>query len=224
MGETVVSRSNDVKVLSNLDAFVSAMFVDNIKSTKLDVSLIKKLKTTLLKFQVILTYAKDKHITTNNNKNHTVGLWLETQRRDAIIQFYNNEALRKVEAPGYRFNRMINYELQRLIERLEFYYELQRSIERLSVSSSRNYWNTSSDLVDDSSIQLLSLSTSVKVLLERLVSSVFVDFFRSKIVDDSSFLNKLKIRLAMLHDVLNYAMGRHFTNPAVMEWFGMLQS
>ncbi|XP_045815248.1 putative disease resistance protein At3g14460 [Trifolium pratense] len=236
MADTAVSRSNSVKVL--LDALVSAKVVDNIKSTKLDVSLFKKLKTTLLKLQVILTYAKDKRITTNNL---TVGLWLEILRTNAVItQIYdlfdeiNIEALRcKVEAPDYRFNRMINYKLQRLIERLEFYYELQRSIERIIVSNSSSYWieiltTTSFDLVDDSSIhiQLLPLSTSVKVLLDRLVSSLFVDFFRSKIVDDSSFLDKLKIRLARLQDVLNYAMRRHFTDPTVMvlmEWFGMLQ-
>ncbi|GAU51033.1 hypothetical protein TSUD_291090 [Trifolium subterraneum] len=223
-----VSRTNYVKVL--LDELVSV--VDNMKSTKLDLSLFKNLKTTLLKLQVILDYAEDKHITTINL---TVGSWLDTQMGNAVIQVYalfdkiNIEALRlKVEAPEYQFNRMINYELQRLIERLEFYHELQRSIERLSASNSSSYWNetlttTSSDLVDESSIQLLSLSTSVKVLLDSLVSSLFVDILRSKIVDDSSFLDKLKIRLARLQDVLNYTMGRHFINPTVMEWFGMLQ-
>jgi hypothetical protein len=59
--------------------------------------------------------------------------------------------------------------------------------------------------------KLVSLSNSVKVLLDKLVSNVFVDFLRSKMLDNL-LLDKLKIRLMRLQAILNYAMARQFAN------------
>ncbi|RHN65661.1 putative P-loop containing nucleoside triphosphate hydrolase [Medicago truncatula] len=66
------------------------------------------------------------------------------------------------------------------------------------------------------------LSASVKLLLQKMVSSEFIDFFWSMKLD-VALLEKLKITLLSLQAVLNDAEEKQITNPAVKEWLNMLQ-
>ncbi|XP_039688352.1 putative disease resistance RPP13-like protein 1 isoform X2 [Medicago truncatula] len=68
----------------------------------------------------------------------------------------------------------------------------------------------------------LSLSTSVKVLFEKIVSSDFADKFRGTKLDVSLLIN-LKTRLLRLLIALNDAEEKPITNPTVKEWFYMLR-
>ncbi|AES68757.2 CC-NBS-LRR resistance protein, putative [Medicago truncatula] len=66
------------------------------------------------------------------------------------------------------------------------------------------------------------LAASFEVLLEKIVSGDFVDFFRSTKLD-LSLLKKQKITLLSLQAVLHDAEEKQITNPAVKEWLDMLQ-
>ncbi|KAJ1401433.1 P-loop containing nucleoside triphosphate hydrolase [Sesbania bispinosa] len=66
------------------------------------------------------------------------------------------------------------------------------------------------------------LSASVEVLLERIISHEFLDFFHRKELD-VSLLKKLKITLLSLQAVLNDAEEKQITNPAVKEWLDELR-
>jgi len=68
----------------------------------------------------------------------------------------------------------------------------------------------------------LSLSTCVKVLFEKIVSSDFADKFRSTKLEVSLLIN-LKTRLLRLLIALNDAKEKKITNPTVKEWFYMLR-
>ncbi|PNX58904.1 CC-NBS-LRR resistance protein, partial [Trifolium pratense] len=66
------------------------------------------------------------------------------------------------------------------------------------------------------------LSASVKLVLQNIVSSDFVNFSRRTKLD-VSLLENLKITLLSLQAVLNDAEEKQITNPAVKEWLVMLQ-
>ncbi|XP_027927610.1 putative disease resistance RPP13-like protein 1 [Vigna unguiculata] len=65
------------------------------------------------------------------------------------------------------------------------------------------------------------LSAAVEVLLNRIISCEFQDFFHSKKLDFLP-LRKLRITLLSLQAVLNDAEERQITNPAVKEWLDEL--
>ncbi|RHN78360.1 putative P-loop containing nucleoside triphosphate hydrolase, leucine-rich repeat domain, L [Medicago truncatula] len=66
------------------------------------------------------------------------------------------------------------------------------------------------------------LSAFVEVLLEKMISTEFVNFIRSKKLD-ISLLEKLKLTLLSLQAVLNDAEEKQITNPAVKQWLGNLR-
>jgi len=66
------------------------------------------------------------------------------------------------------------------------------------------------------------LSASMKLLLQKIVSGEFINFFRSMKLD-VPLLDKLKITLLSLQAVLNDAEEKQITNSAVKEWLNMLQ-
>lgn len=66
------------------------------------------------------------------------------------------------------------------------------------------------------------ISASVTLLLQKTVSSEFIDFFRNMKLD-VALLEKLKITLLSLQAVLNDAEDKQITNPAVKEWLNLLQ-
>ncbi|AES69013.2 putative P-loop containing nucleoside triphosphate hydrolase, leucine-rich repeat domain, L [Medicago truncatula] len=175
--ETLLAISTSLKVL--LDKLVE----ENIRSTKLDVSLLKNFKSTLLKLQVIVNYVEKKRITT------TVRHWLDRLRYDAIeiVHLFNeiNTEAHVLNVLPIHFKRSY---LRKLIEKFEGW----SSGEQLGKLGEWNGTPPSlSLLVDESPIQLVSLSASVKVLLNKIVSSQFVDNFHSTKLD-VSLLEKLK--------------------------------
>ncbi|XP_045819874.1 putative disease resistance RPP13-like protein 1 [Trifolium pratense] len=223
-GETILSAS--VGVL--LEKLVSAEFVDNFRSIKLDDSLLEKLKITLTRVLIAL----DDDDAAADVDNDTL-IYAVFEVEDLIDEF-NTEALRcKVESgdqilssasqvlknlssPFKRFNSVINSKLQKSIERLEFL-----SSGKLGVSNSNSGWKwngtlKSYDVVDESSIQLPSLSTSVKVLLDRLDSTALVHNFRSKMLD-VSLLKDLKTALLYI----DYAIARKILT--IGHWVDMLR-
>lgn len=66
------------------------------------------------------------------------------------------------------------------------------------------------------------LSAFVEVLLEKMISTKFVNFIRSKKLD-ISLLEKLKLTLLSLQAVLNDAEEKQITNPAVKQWLDNLR-
>ncbi|RHN65658.1 putative P-loop containing nucleoside triphosphate hydrolase, leucine-rich repeat domain, L [Medicago truncatula] len=66
------------------------------------------------------------------------------------------------------------------------------------------------------------LSASVKLLLQKIVSGEFINFFRNMKLD-VPLLDKLKITLLSLQAVLNDAEEKQIANSAVKEWLNMLQ-
>jgi len=162
-GEKLLSLSTSVKVL--LDMLVSSELMDNFRITKLDVSLLKKLKTTLVSVLIAL------------NDDADVKEWLDMLRYavlevENLFDEINTEALRcKVEAqyqtitptskvlknlssPFKRFNRVINSKLEKLIERLEFLSSGGGQKVESGVSNFTSVWNgtSASCSVDESSI------------------------------------------------------------------------
>ncbi|XP_058723731.1 putative disease resistance RPP13-like protein 1 [Vicia villosa] len=162
--------SNSVKLL--LEKLASTEFVDNFRSTKLDVSYLKKLKTTLTWVQDLLNDVEEQHFTNPDIKN-----WLNTLRYDVfelanLFDEINTEALRrKAEAeyetptasslvlktifsPFKRSSSVINFKMQKFIERLEWSNSAlqQGGLAVFHSSSFSQEIPTSSILVDESSI------------------------------------------------------------------------
>jgi hypothetical protein len=152
-----------------LERLDSSHIFDNFRTTKLDVSLLKKLKTALMKLQVIF----EQPITYKHAAKHSPNLnsYYNVFNIDGLLfDQIDTEAVRcKVEATtgtsNSHFKRLTNYRLQNLIEGLEF------------VASGAGTSTTSYDLANESSMQLPSLLTSVKVLLDRLDSTDFINNF-----------------------------------------------
>ncbi|TKY49731.1 putative disease resistance RPP13 protein 1 [Spatholobus suberectus] len=65
------------------------------------------------------------------------------------------------------------------------------------------------------------LSAAVEVLLDRIISHGFLDFFHSKRLD-IALLQRLRITLLSLQAVLNDAEEKQITNPAAKEWLDEL--
>lgn len=117
---------------------------------------------------------------------------------DNLFDEIKTKALRcKVES---EFRRVINSKLQKLIEKLEGLSSGEH-VGELGVFKSD--WNQipPKDLVDKSFLQLCSLSTSVKVLLDKTVSSDFIGKFQATKLD-VSLLEKLKTILMVLHEAV----------------------
>ncbi|XP_061357107.1 putative disease resistance RPP13-like protein 1 [Gastrolobium bilobum] len=133
VGEALLSAS--VELL--LDKIISGEFVDFFRSKKLDVSLLKKMKITLLSLQAVLNDAEEKQIT-----NSAVREWLDVLTdavfdTDDLLDEINTKALRskmKAESQGQTFSakvpsflsspfkrsyKVINSKMQTLFERLE---------------------------------------------------------------------------------------------------------
>ncbi|CAL5201204.1 unnamed protein product [Lathyrus oleraceus] len=154
-----------------LEKIISHEFIDFFRRKKLDVSLLEKLKTTLLSLQSILNDAEEKQIT-----NHAVKQWLENLRdvvfeADDLFDKINTEALRyKVKAEYQRktvsakvknifssnfkqFYGVMNSEMQTLFERLEHFAQ-KGHILGLKESVSCSVWHRTptSSVVDESTI------------------------------------------------------------------------
>ncbi|CAK8565937.1 unnamed protein product [Lathyrus sativus] len=151
-----------------LEKMISHEFIDFFRRKKLDVSLLEKLKTTLLTLQSILNDAEEKQIT-----NHAVKQWLENLRdlvfqADDLFDKINTQALRckvKAEYQGktvsakvksifsLSFYGVINSEMQTLLERLEHFAQ-KGHILGLKESVSCSVWHRTptSSVVDESTI------------------------------------------------------------------------
>jgi len=156
-----------------LEKMISHEFMNFFRCKKLDVSLLEKLKTTLLSLQSILNDAEEKQI-----RNHAVKQWLENLRdvvfqADDLFDKINTEALRcKVKAEyqgktvsakvknmfsfGFKqFCGVINSEMQTLFERLEHFAQKGHLLglkENVSVSCSVWHRTPTSSVVDESTI------------------------------------------------------------------------
>ncbi|RHN65636.1 putative P-loop containing nucleoside triphosphate hydrolase, leucine-rich repeat domain, L [Medicago truncatula] len=168
VGEAFLSAS--VEVL--LNKIVSNEFLNFFHSKELDVSLLKKLKITLLSLQAVLNDAEEKQIT-----NPAVKEWLDELTHvvfdaDDLLDEINTEALRwKIEgcpqsqtiidqviylysSPFKRFPEAIYSRIHELFQRLE-HFALQKDILQLKQGVSNSIWYgnpTSSVVVDESSI------------------------------------------------------------------------
>ncbi|CAJ2638842.1 unnamed protein product [Trifolium pratense] len=207
--DELLSHLKHVRVL--LDGLVSSRVVDSFRTTRLDVSLLKKLKTTLLKHQAILEqqiyYERDAGYLPN---------FLEYNVFDEVHYLINKivtEALLEYETITPTSHVLKN---RSSLFKRSIHYRLQTSIERLEFLSS----TTSSD---DSSIQLPSLSISVKLLLDRLDSPKLVhNFRRTKL--DVSLLENLKITLQDLETTYHDAEEKQITNLIGGHWLDMLRN
>ncbi|KAL1338121.1 hypothetical protein AAHE18_10G188200 [Arachis hypogaea] len=65
------------------------------------------------------------------------------------------------------------------------------------------------------------LSASVQVVLDKIISNEFLDFFRRRKLN-VSLLGKMKMTLLSVQAVLNDAEEKQITNPAVKEWLNEL--
>ncbi|XP_057457318.1 putative disease resistance RPP13-like protein 1 [Lotus japonicus] len=169
VGEAFLSASMEVL----LERIVSQEFLFFFRSKQLDVSLLKKLKTTLLSLQAVLNDAEEKQIT-----NPAVKEWLDELRdalydADDLLDEVNTEALRcKLESgsqsksqpfsdqvmnflssPFKRFSGVINSEVQDLCQRLELF-SVQKDILGLKEGVSGRVWHgtPTSSVVDESAI------------------------------------------------------------------------
>ncbi|KAK7401268.1 hypothetical protein VNO78_12620 [Psophocarpus tetragonolobus] len=167
VGEAFLSAS--VEVL--LDSIVSHEFLHFFRSKELDISLLKKLKITLLSLQAVLNDAEEKQIT-----NPAIKEWLDELTHalydaDDLLDEINTEALRcKVEAvsqsqpigyqvrnflsyPFKKFYRVINSEMEVVLQRLE-QFALQKDILGLTEGISSRVWHgtPTSSVVDESAI------------------------------------------------------------------------
>ena len=167
VGGALLSAS--VQVL--LDKIISREFLDFFQSRKLDVSLLGKLKMTLLSLQAVLNDAEEKQIT-----NSAIKEWLDELTQavfdaDHLLDEINTEALRcKVKAkfqsqsfsakvrkvlssPFKRSYGMINSKIQTSFERLE-HFEQQKDILQLKEGVSSSVWHgtPTSSVVDESAI------------------------------------------------------------------------
>ena len=156
-----------------LEKMISHEFMNFFRCKKLDISLLEKIKTTLLSLQSILNDAEEKQI-----RNHAVKQWLENLRdvvfqADDLFDKINTEALRcKVKAEYQRktvsakvknmfslsfkqFYGVINSEMQTLFERLEHFAQKGHLLglkENVSVSCSVWHRTPTSSVVDESTI------------------------------------------------------------------------
>ncbi|CAJ2638854.1 unnamed protein product [Trifolium pratense] len=204
--DELLSRLNHVREL--LDGLVSSQLVDSFRTTRLDVSLLKKLKTILLKHRVILEqqiyYGRD------------AGYWpnlLEYNVYDEVQYLFNKIFNEAVEYENLTPTSHVFKIRSSLFKRL-IHYKLQTSIERLEVASS----TTTYDLVDDSSIKLPSLSTSIKMLLDRLHSTELVHKL------DVSLLEILEIKLQYLETKYHAAEEKQITDLNGGHWLDMLRN
>jgi len=183
-----------VLVMAFLDKLVySDDFLVNFQSTKLDVSLLTKLKATLLKVLIVFNNdaaAADVKDVLGYAVFEVHNLFDEINTRALHCKAgiaTSLHGMNNLYSPFNHFNRR----LERLIERLEGL-SLGEQLGELGVFKCD--WNetppTNSVLVDESSLQLVSLSTSVSVLLDKIVSG---EFRSTKI--DVSLLEKLSTTL-----------------------------
>jgi Leucine-rich repeat (LRR) protein len=168
VGEAFLSAS--VEVL--LNKIISHEFLDFFHTKDLDVSLLKKLKITLLNLQAVLNDAEEKQIA-----NSAVKQWLDELTHavfdaDDLLDEINTDALRfKIEGSSQiqtvtdqvmnypsthfkRFSKPINSRMHELFERLE-HFVLQKDILQLKQGVSNSVWHgtpTSYVVVDESSI------------------------------------------------------------------------
>nr|KYP59764.1 Putative disease resistance RPP13-like protein 1 [Cajanus cajan] len=167
VGEAFLSAS--VEVL--LERIVSHEFLYFFRSKELDVSLLKRLKITLLSLQAVLNDAEEKQIA-----NPAIKEWLDELTHalydaDDLLDEINTEALRcKVEgvsqsqpisdqvrnflsSPFKRFYGVINNEIQAAFQRLE-QFSLQKDILGLREGVSSRVWHgtPTSSVVDESAI------------------------------------------------------------------------
>ncbi|PNX64667.1 resistance protein, partial [Trifolium pratense] len=195
-----------------LKRLVSSQFVDGFRTTKLDVSLLKKLKTTLMKqqaiFEHLITY-KHAAVLVQWPNLFTYNVF----HIDILLDEIDTESCKVEETltTTSHFKLLINYRLQKSIERLEF------------MTSGAETCTTSYDLAaDESSIQLPSFLTSVKVLLDRLDSTEFLNnFARTKL--DVSHLENLKKTMLNLESIFGYAEEKQL-NLIVRDWLDMLRN
>ncbi|CAJ2638850.1 unnamed protein product [Trifolium pratense] len=206
--DELLSHLKHVRVL--LDGLVSSRVADSFRTTRLDVSLLKKLKTILLKHQAILQqqiyYGRDGGYWPNlleYNVFNEVRYLLNKIVNEAVEYETLTPTSHVFKSRSSLFKRLIHYKLQTSIERLEF----------LSSTTSS----------DDSSIQLPSLSISVKLLLDRLDSTELVhNFRRTKL--DVSLLENLKITLQDLETTYHDAEEKQITNLIGGHWLHMLRN
>ncbi|WJX36700.1 hypothetical protein P8452_24549 [Trifolium repens] len=216
VGEKLLSVS--VKVL--LEKIVSVDFVDNFRSIELDVSFLKKLKTTLMWVQDILN---DDDVEEKRFTNPDVKNWLDMLRFavfevDCLFDAINSEASRrKVEAaydilisssfvlksifsPFKRLNTEMDSKRQKFIERLGWLNPAvqQGGLGVFNSSSVSHETPTSSILVDESSIY--GRDFDIKKLKNILLSTDCGDskMRMISIVEDASqeslsFLRSIKI-------------------------------
>jgi hypothetical protein len=167
-----LSLSTSVKLL--LDKLDSIEFKNNFQTMQLDVSLLEKLRTTLM----VLYH--DRQI---QDYIHTVGNWLDILRNivfevGCFLDEIKPEALhcevegklKSLSSPFIWFNGVTNSKFQKLIERLEFLSSRARC--KFGGSSSISFWNetpTNSFLDDESSIY--GRDTDIKKLNHLLLSS-----------------------------------------------------
>ncbi|KAK7401368.1 hypothetical protein VNO78_12790 [Psophocarpus tetragonolobus] len=167
LGEAFLSAA--VEVL--LDRIISHEFLNFFHSKKLEISLLKKLRVTLLSLQAVLNDAEEKQIT-----NPAVKEWLDELTQavfdaDDFLDEINTEALRcKLEAkspsqstndqvlnflssPFKQFQKVIHSKMESLFQRLE-QFALQKDILQLKEGVSSSVWqgNPTSSVVHESSI------------------------------------------------------------------------
>ncbi|PNX86873.1 NBS-LRR resistance protein, partial [Trifolium pratense] len=146
-----------------LEKIISTEFVNYFRSKKLDVSLLEKLKLTLLSLQAVLNDAEEKQIT-----NPSVKQWLDNLRdvifeADDLLDKINTEALRSKVNKVRNMNilsssfkqsyGLINFDIQRLFERLE-QFARKGHLLGLKEGASCGVWNgtPTSSVVDESAI------------------------------------------------------------------------
>ncbi|KAJ1442543.1 P-loop containing nucleoside triphosphate hydrolase [Sesbania bispinosa] len=160
--------SASIEVL--LDKIISPKLKNFFQNKKLDVSLLEKLKTTLLSLQAVLNDVEEKQIT-----NPTVKKWLDSLRdvvfeADDLLDEINTKALSrkvKAECQGHiasatnvrnilsssfkQYYRMINSKMQTLFERLKHLRKQKLGLKE-GVSSSVWHATPTSSVVDESAI------------------------------------------------------------------------
>ncbi|CAI8590569.1 unnamed protein product [Vicia faba] len=121
---TVIVRgtlvSNSVKLL--LEKFVSTEFVDNFGSTKLEVSYLKKLKTTLTWVQDILNDAEEQNVFEVANLLDEINTEALRRKAEAEYEILTSSSLvlKTIFSPFKRLSSVINFKMQKFIERLEW--------------------------------------------------------------------------------------------------------